>query len=249
MTPPESVAPGRRGPLGRPVLSLLFLLALALLVSLGVWQVQRLHWKRALIEDIAVAADAPARPLALMLEAVERGEAVDYARVVIDCPGIDQAPYLRLFALEGRATGFRAISVCAVEGAPYPAILVDRGFVADADAARLTTGGAKPRHRAVVGLLRAPEPGNRFTPGNRPAENAWYRRDADAMSRALDAGPVAPVFLMLESPPPEGFGPRPAALPQQLSNNHLGYAITWFGLAAALAGVYVALLLRRSPPT
>jgi surfeit locus 1 family protein len=240
---PPGAPASRQGPLARPLLSLLFLLALGLLVSLGVWQLQRLAWKEDLLARIAAAERAPGAELSGVLEAVREGKDVEFTRVVTDCPGLDQAPYLKLYALQDRVTGFRAVSLCRVEDAPYPAILVDRGFVQDADAARLTSGGRSPEHRAVVGVLRSPEPPNRFTPQNR--DGVWYSRDARAMAAALGGGEVAPVFLMLESPPPQGFGPRPAAVPRQISNNHLGYAITWFGLAAALAGVYLALLLRR----
>ena len=67
----------------------------------------------------------------------------------------------------------------------------------------------------------------------------------EAMARALGAERPAPVVLMLESPPPQGFGPRPAPLPVQVSNRHLGYAVTWFGLAAALVGVWLAYVLRK----
>jgi surfeit locus 1 family protein len=52
-------------------------------------------------------------------------------------------------------------------------------------------------------------------------------------------------MLMLESPAPASGAPRPVALPANIPNNHLGYAITWFGLAAALAGVYLASLRRK----
>ena len=55
----------------------------------------------------------------------------------------------------------------------------------------------------------------------------------------------APVFLFLESPKPTGFGPTPAPVPIDIPNNHLGYAITWFGLALSLVGVYIATLLAR----
>jgi surfeit locus 1 family protein len=65
------------------------------------------------------------------------------------------------------------------------------------------------------------------------------------MARALGAHAPAPLFLMLESPAPRGFGPTPSALPAEIPNNHLQYAVTWFGLAAALLGVYLASLWRR----
>jgi len=74
----------------------------------------------------------------------------------------------------------------------------------------------------------------------------WYRRDLSAMARALDVDPAAlvPFHVLLESPAPAGGWPRPEALPEPPRNPHLGYALTWFGLAAALAGVYMAFALK-----
>jgi surfeit locus 1 family protein len=64
------------------------------------------------------------------------------------------------------------------------------------------------------------------------------------MAAALKAVAPAPVFLMLEQPAAPAPGPTPAAIPTNIPNNHLGYALTWFGLAAGLAGMYVASVLR-----
>jgi surfeit locus 1 family protein len=64
------------------------------------------------------------------------------------------------------------------------------------------------------------------------------------MAAVLHAEAPAPVFLMLESPAPSGPGPQPAPLPTDIPNRHLEYALTWYGLALALLGVYIAKLLR-----
>ena len=233
------------GPRRRYGLTVAFLISLAVLIALGVWQLQRLQWKRDLLQRIENAQVQPATALEDALKAHRDGLDVEYARVVTDCPGLDQAPYLKLFAVRERVIGFRAISACEVDDAAYGSILVDRGFVAEADAGRLPApGGASPDHRPVVGVLRLPEPPTFVTPRDRPAENAWFRRDVAAMGGALGARAPAPLFLMLESPPPEAFGPTPAPLPAGISNRHLGYALTWFGLAAALVAVYAALLLK-----
>ena len=217
---------------------LVVLAVMSLLVTLGVWQLHRLAWKEDVLARVDALQTAPASPLDAALRRLHEGEDVEFLRVVADCPGLDRSRYLRLVTMRERVAGFRAISACKVSKAPFEAVLVDRGFVADADAARLPQGGGGEGHRAVVGILRHPDRPTFVTPANRPAENAWFSRDPAAMAAALGAGSVAPVLLFLESPPPKGFGPTPAPLPVQISNNHLGYALTWFGLAAALAGVY-----------
>jgi surfeit locus 1 family protein len=228
-----------------PLTHLVVLAALALLVTLGVWQLHRLAWKEDIVERVAALQAAPAAPLEDALRRLADGEDVEFLRVVADCPGLDRARYLRLMTIRDRVAGFRAVSACRVADAPFAAVLVDRGFVADADAARLPQAeGDDEGHRPVVGILRRPDPSTFVTPANRPADNAWYSRDPAAMAEALGAGRVAPLLLFLESPPPAGFGPTPAPLPVEISNNHLGYALTWFGLAAALAGVYAAFWYR-----
>ena len=75
-----------------------------------------------------------------------------------------------------------------------------------------------------------------------PDRQRWFRRDITGMAAALGAPNPAPVMLMLESPAATGLTPSP--LPTGISNRHLEYALTWYGLALALAAVYIAKLLR-----
>jgi surfeit locus 1 family protein len=145
----------------------------------------------------------------------------------------------------GEEGGFRIITACHLASAPYGSILVDRGFMPQNDAARLVPGQGARLTVPITGVLRRGDPPNAFTPPNQPAQNLWYSRDVPAMAQTLGVAAPAPVFLMLESPAPKGFGPPPAPLPTDIPNNHLQYAVTWFGLAAALAGVYLASLWRR----
>ncbi|MBW3559192.1 MAG: SURF1 family protein [Proteobacteria bacterium] len=237
----------RRGPAGRLLLSLLTLLALAVLVGLGVWQVQRLQWKTELIARIEALRSAPARPLASLLADRAAGGDVDYARAISDCPGLDTARSVELYALQDRVTGARIISACPVQDGPYAFVLVDRGFAADAELPLKPIGAAEAEHRPVVGVLRSPDADNPFTPKTPAAGGRFYSRDMAPIAQALGVtGTVAPVYLFLESPPPPGGLPRPVPVPTDIGNRHLGYAITWFGLAAALAGVYLAVMLKRT---
>ena len=94
-------------------------------------------------------------------------------------------------------------------------------------------------------MLRKGDLRNFLTPPNQPGQGLWYWRDIGAMAASLGAPDPAPTFLMLERPAPQGIGPVPAAVPVDIPNNHLGYALTWFGLAATLLGVYLASVWRR----
>jgi surfeit locus 1 family protein len=234
---------------GFPFMMTLFTAAaMALLVGLGVWQVQRLHWKEQLLASIAVAQTEPPEPLAVALGQAVDGLDIEYRRVQADCPAIETTAFLRLYALPGAVSGYRIITACQLSGGAYGTILVDRGFVSLDDAGKLRQGAGRILNQEVVGVLRRGDPRNLFTPENEPAQNLWYWRDIPAMARALGGAQPAPTFLMLQKPGPSGFGPTPAALPSDIPNNHLGYAVTWFGLALTLAGVYLAVLWRRRSP-
>jgi surfeit locus 1 family protein len=227
------------------VASLVVLLAFCCLIALGVWQVQRLKWKTDLLARIAALQSAPAQPIEAVLRRERAGADINYTRVRLDCAAAETGPVLRLYAVYQGLAGYRLITACPLPQGPYGVVLVDRGFIG-------MQGGEQPRDipgrrldAPLVGVLRLGDRPNMVTPKNQPDQNLWYWRDVPAMAAALHAARPAPAFLMLESPAPSSGEPRPAPLPVNIPNNHLGYAITWFGLAAALVGVYLALLFRK----
>lgn len=243
----ERPAPAPRAtgfPIGMTVATAI---ALVILIALGTWQLQRLKWKDGLLAHIAALQSAPARPLEPTLDALADGGAVDFTRVRVICPGLAQAPFVELYGLKDGQAGARLISACSVASRKYRAVLVDRGFVADTVSARPPVDAADQAPLEVVGVLRVPDRATFITPANKPEAGRWFSRDVDAMAKALGApAPAAPVFLFAESATSPGFAAlQPAPLPAEIPNRHLEYALTWFGLAGALAGVYLAVLLRR----
>ncbi|MEO8114410.1 MAG: SURF1 family cytochrome oxidase biogenesis protein, partial [Phenylobacterium sp.] len=189
---------------------------------------------------------AKARALEPVLDARARGRDVGFTRVVVSCPGLGSAPFLELWGLRDGGAGSRLISACPVTGNSYRTVLVDRGFVADSVSARPPVDPADRTPVELTGVLRNPEPATFVTPKNRPEANRWYSRDVAAMARALKADRPAPLYLMAETASnPEWKALVPSPLPAEIPNRHLEYAITWFGLAGALACVYAAVLLRR----
>lgn len=240
---PRAAGPQSRGfPVG---LSVAAAIAFAILMALGVWQLQRLKWKEGLLASIAAAEAAPARPLEPMLDGLALGHKVDFVRVKVTCRGLARAPAVELYALRGGEIGSRLISACPVISSYYNTILVDRGFIPDTVTNRPLPDPLNADPVEITGVLRAPERGNAMTPPNTPGR--WYLHDAKAMGRALHAeGPVAPVFLMAEtSSNPDFRALEPAPFPVDIPNRHLEYALTWFGLAGALAGVYGAAVFKR----
>ncbi len=220
-------------------------IAFAILCGLGVWQVQRLHWKEGLLAKIAALQAAPPQPIGQALSGGPLGPEIDFTRVQADCPNTETAPFIKLFTVNGSGRpGFRVITACALNGDRYHTVLVDRGFV-DQDAAPALKSTGRTLTAPVVGVLRRGDLKNFMTPENQPGQGLWYWRDIAAMAMALNAPDPAPTFLMLERPAPLAGPPTPAAVPVDIPNNHLGYALTWFGLAATLLGVYLATLWRR----
>lgn len=235
-----TIEAGRRFPVG---LTIAVAIALAILVGLGTWQLQRMAWKREVLGRVAALQAAPPQPIGPVLARMAAGADTDFTRVAVSCPGLGSAPFLELYSVRDGQAGSRLISACRLEGATYGSVLVDRGFVADTISARPPVA-ADAAPVAVTGVLRAPEAGNAFSPPNQPGR--WYVRDVAAMAAQLKAARPAPLFLMAEtSSNPQWAALVPAPIPSDIPNRHLEYALTWYGLAGALLGVYAAMLLRK----
>lgn len=233
--------PPHRFPIG---LTIAVAIAFAILVALGVWQLQRLKWKEGLLAHVAALQSARAVDIGPVLDRLAHGAEVDFTRVTANCPGLSSAPFLELYGVRDAQAGYRLISACEVASARYRTVLVDRGFVPDTSHDRPKIDAAARTPTTVTGILRTPDRANAFMPKNRP--DRWFSRDAGAMAAALHASQPAPVFLFAETPTnPELPALIPAPLPSEIPNRHLEYALTWFGLAAALLGVYAAVLFRK----
>jgi len=214
-------------------------LVFVVLVGLGVWQVQRLQWKQGLIAQAEAAASALPEAPAYVFGA----DNPEFAKVALICPGLASAPYVEMQSIHDGQAGVRLISACRHPGYPRT-LLVDRGFVADTISARPPVSASDEPVHLVAQVRATPAPG----PMALAAEGRrFYTRDNAAMARALGVqGPVSPWTLFaVTSSNPEWLALKPSAPPAAFSNNHLGYAITWFGLALALVGVYVAMLRRK----
>lgn len=240
----EARTDGRRGgfPFG---MTLAVAIALVILVGLGVWQLQRLKWKEGLLAHIAALQSAKAVDIGPVMDALGAGKDVDFTRVTAVCPGLASAPYLELYGLREGQAGVRLISACPVASGRYRSVLVDRGFIPDTAAARPKVDPAADAPVVLTGVLRKPDKPNFMSPANHPGH--WFTRDTAAMAAALKSPAPAPDFLFAETATnPELPALVPAPLPSDIPNRHLEYALTWFGLAAALLGVYAAVLFRRT---
>jgi surfeit locus 1 family protein len=212
-----------------------------LLLALGSWQIQRLHWKEGLIAAREKAVSAAPVPAPREAAAARR---LEY-HPVFALGVFEHAKEIHIHAISRRGeAGFDVLTPLA--GPDGQIIIVNRGFVptALADPARRAAGQIAGPVR-VAGLLRlapATKPGW-FLPDNEPARNEWFWVDLKAIAAADKLANVAPYYIDADRPPNPGGWPEGGTTRLSLPNHHLQYAITWFALAVALAVIY--LLYRR----
>ncbi len=222
--------------------------ALALLIALGIWQIQRLHWKNGLIaERQARLAEAP---IALPAQIAEPA-GFEFLRVRLSGRFLhDEELYLGGRARK-RVVGFHVVTPFLLDDGR--SILVDRGWVPPERKDPATRPEAGPETgpggaTALDAVLRTGGWKGRdmFRPENAPAENHWIWMDLPAM--AEHAGLSRPVLSLYAVAQPAGDAqslPIAEATSVNLRNDHLEYAITWFALAVALLVIYILLAMKR----
>lgn len=211
-----------------PVL-LATVLGLAILCSLGFWQVQRLGQKQALIATLQARMDENPVPLADALKRVSAGEDIEYLKVTAD-GAVDLSHILKKQSSFKGMPAWQAIAPFkALDGST---VLVDLG-VATAEPAAINK---------LVGVLRLHNKGKGyFDNDNNASTNEWFWWDVPAMQKA--AGISGPLVIVQSLQSGQGFEATEPKV--ELANNHLGYAITWFGLALALVGVSGVFMVRK----
>ena len=226
------------------------LVGVVILCGLGVWQLDRKVWKENLIATLnARLGEAPKDlpPRASWPRLREDGE--EFRRVAFPAEFLDGEEALVYtpgspLRPDVKGPGYWVFAPARLAGGSI--VLINRGFVPDDHRDPDTRAEGAPHGIVdVVGVMRWPEPRNSFTPADDPRKNTWYLRDSNSIATFKKWATAAPFYIDQEAPVPSGGLPKPGKLEVHLPDNHLQYAITWFGLALALAGVYVAWLARR----
>ena len=222
------------------------IIGLAILMALGAWQVKRLAWKQALLAQLAANAAAEPVDLATASNMSRAGSNVEFVRVKFTGTYKNQPRMKMLSGYEG-GQGWTIIAPVASEDGW--AVIVDRGRL---PGQRLDSYTSLEGPQEIEGVIRTHPYGQGFfDPANDPKANIWHWWDVAAMlagsGLAADLRPFPYVVQLLPASTTAEF-PRPEEPKANLANNHLGYAITWFGLAATLLGVagfYIHDLRRR----
>jgi len=234
--------PVRRGLVGPTIAAAC---AFALLIGLGTWQVKRLAWKEALIATVSARFAAPPTRLPPPADWARLDPANnEFQRVSVTAEFLNDKEALVFTTGSSMRSGDSGPGYWVFTPARFAGgtVMVNRGFVPDGrqDPATRPQGEvAGPVE--IVGVMRWPEKAGMFTPSPQPAKNLWFSRDSTGIAAAKGVvGPVAPFYIEQEAPPAPGGLPHVGALKPSFPNNHLGYAFTWYGLAAVLVGVFGA---------
>jgi cytochrome oxidase assembly protein ShyY1 len=216
-------------------MSVFTLLAVIALIGLGVWQLQRRVEKHALIAALdarlsgAPVALPPATQWSRLTTDHDEFRRVFFAATFGRLP--DAAVYTSGSSLRPDITTVGRFVFAPAVTSDGQTVVVDRGFVPEDGTAADAPSGTV----TLTGYIRFPEKAGWLTPAPEVDKRLWFSRDPQGMAKALNWGNVAPFYVDLETPAPTSGLPRPGLLRANLPDNHLQYAITWFGLALAVA--------------
>ncbi|MBR0926813.1 SURF1 family protein [Bradyrhizobium diazoefficiens] len=215
----------------------------AVLLALGLWQLQRRTAKHELIAALTerlaaapIALPSPAQWAALN-PARDEFRRVSFTATYAALP--DAMVYSSGSAVRKDASGPGTWAFLPARLPSGETVVVDAGFVEntmqdrgveDRAVKKLLTG----QPVAFTGYLRFPEAAGWLTPTENRDKRLWFVRDHPAIASALGWGAVAPFYVDLEQPAPENGIPRPGPLDVHLKDDHLQYAVTWFLLAGAV---------------
>ncbi len=219
-------------------LSITVLIAFALLNGLGIWQMQRLHWKEGLINDMARTQALPPVPVTELIGHAKP----DWRSAVLPACPFDASRILYMHSQADGQLGYRALTACPVGN---DKLLIDLGFIAQD--AQLDLGARLPPVLDLVGRLRPLDKAGMVTPPNNPSGNDWYWRSPAEMGAWLKMPVRSDYFLVadLAASHISADGLQQGQLTPPLVNRHFEYALTWFGLAWALIGVFIGVVVQR----
>lgn len=229
------------------------LAVVVILCGLGIWQVQRLAWKENLIAAVATrmsAAPVPAPSPGAFAEVDP--STLEYQRVSVRGRYLNDREVHVIYSLtepKGPVGGVGYMVMTPLQTDDGWIVYVNRGFVPAEKADPATRSqGLVEGETTVTGVIRLPADRSWFMPGDNAGKNEWFSRDPKLYAAAyrLPAGAVAPYIVdAVYDPDLPGGLPQGGETVVDFPNNHLGYAITWFGLAACAAGVFIAFAISR----
>lgn len=229
--------------------TLVVVVGMAVMVRLGIWQLDRLAQRRAANAELAAALAAPARPLPdLLAETADPSLLMDREVLLTGQFDFDAQLILLVQNWQGQAGVHLLTPMRLADG--ETAVLVDRGWIPDSERENLAAYNQPQGQTTITGVITAPELLRGQTVIPDAPQTEWYRVDVPAIAQQLPY-PIESGFYARQLPPPDGL----TALPYQaervidLSEGpHLSYAIQWFAFTLMLGGGYLAFVRRSSQP-
>ncbi len=217
-----------------PGLTIACAILFAILCGLGAWQLERLQWKLALIAT--VNGHMAAAPVSLdRIQAMTPDDA-QYRRVTLK-GRFDHAKEAFVFTTDAGAAVYHVLTPFTAEDGKV--LMVDRGEVPKEKLDPATRASGNPAGEVqVTGVWRAPDAPGAFTPPPDLAHRIWYARDLASIAGADHLTLSAPVVVEADATPNPGGWPKGGQTVVSFRNQHLSYAVTWFGLAIVLLGVW-----------
>ncbi len=227
---------------------LIAIAGLAVLIGLGTWQLERKAWKDALIatlaKRLAAAADdlPPPDGWSFLDPADHEFRRVSFPAEMVKTELLQHQEarvYTSGSALRDdvKTPGYFAFAPARLSGGSI--VVVNRGYVPNPHPnAQTRPLGEIDGVVDLVGVLRWPESPGWFVASHNAQDDLWFVRDPAAMAAAKNWGEVAPFYIELETLEPPGGLPKPGRLKVNLPNNHLQYALTWYGLALVLVVIF-----------
>jgi surfeit locus 1 family protein len=210
----------------------------AVLFALGTWQMERKSWKEGLIAQLNDKLSAPPVPLPAHEQWPRLSPEVDeFRRVKFSAEFLDQEALVYTSGSSIRpdvsGPGYWVLSPARLSDGSL--VVVNRGFVPEGKQDPSTRSEGQPHGVVeVVGAMRWPEGRGMFTPNDQPSKNLWFARDPAAIADAKGWGAIASFYIDQQAPPAPGGLPKVGPLKPTLPNNHLQYAVTWYGLALVM---------------
>ena len=219
-----------------PGLTVACALLFAGLCALGVWQLERLQWKLALIAT--VSGHMTAAPVSLDQITAMPADQAQYRRVTLS-GRFDHRREAYVFTTDAGAPVYHVLTPFRSDDGRV--LMVDRGEVPkeELDPATRAQGNGAGETR-VTGVWRMPDAPGVFTPPPDIAHRIWYARDLAGIAAADHLALAAPVVIEADAAPNPGGWPKGGQTVVSFRNQHLSYAVTWFGLALGLLGVWLA---------
>ncbi len=222
---------------------LLFIIAAtALLAGLGVWQLQRLSWKEAIVAKAEDAAKEP--PISTLPKDLEQAHNYVYRHATLEGRFISEYP-LRIHASRKGVYGYNYL-LPFMENAGGM-VLVDLGFVPQQSGELVL---ALQKNVVIEGIFIEPRQRRFFSPPNDAEKNLWFYHDIPAMQKSFGIDEHLRFFPLIFSstealPGQASAYPRPHEEAILFRNDHLGYAITWFLLAIVGLGLFTVFHLEK----